>query len=79
LGRKIGIVTDTIADIPENLIKALGIHVFPTSIVRDGKPYRDGIGIEAEDFYPGFSPAQGNGLPTGCRRRQGADLQKIDF
>lgn len=54
MGKKIGIVTDTIADVPEKLVKELGIHLIPTNIVLDGKIYRDSIDIKAEDFYRDF-------------------------
>ena len=52
--KKIGIVTDTVADVPEKLIEALGIHFISTNIVLDEKVYRDGIDLKAEDFYRDF-------------------------
>lgn len=52
--KKIGIVTDTVADVPEKLINDLGIHFIPTNIVLDGRIYRDGIDLKAEDFYRDF-------------------------
>ena len=52
--KKIGIVTDNTADIPEELKQALNIHTIPTNIVLDGKVYQDGIDITSEEFYRNF-------------------------
>ncbi len=58
---KIGIVTDSIADIPANLLEEHKIEVVPAILVIDGKSYIDGIDISREEFYarmPAFkSPA----------------------
>ena len=48
---KIGIVTDSTADLPTYLIEQHEIHVVPTILVLDGKEYADGIGISREEFY----------------------------
>ena len=48
---KIGIVTDSTADLPIYLIEQHEIHVVPTVLVLDGKEYADGIGISREEFY----------------------------
>ena len=48
---KIGIVTDSTADLPAYLIEQHEIHVVPTILVLDGKEYEDGIGISREEFY----------------------------
>jgi len=54
MGEKIGIVTDSISDVPEKFVNDLGIHIIPTNVVLDGKVYRDGIDLKAEDFYRNF-------------------------
>lgn len=54
MGKRIGIVTDNTADIPEELKQALNIHTIPTNIVLDGKVYRDGIDLTVEEFYRNF-------------------------
>ncbi len=58
---KIGLVTDSIADIPANLLEEHKIEVVPAILVIDGKSYIDGIDISREEFYtrmPAFkSPA----------------------
>ena len=48
---KIGIVTDSTADLPAYLIEQHEIHVVPTILVLEGKEYADGIGISREEFY----------------------------
>ncbi len=48
---KIGIVTDSTADLPAYLIEQHEIHVVPTILVLEGKEYADGIGITREEFY----------------------------
>jgi DegV family protein with EDD domain len=48
---KIGIVTDSTADLPAYLVEEHNIQVVPTILVLEGKEYLDGIGITREDFY----------------------------
>ncbi len=48
---KIGIVTDSTADLPSYLIEQHEIQVVPTILVLEGKEYADGIGISREEFY----------------------------
>jgi len=48
---KIGIVTDSTADIPAWFLEEYKIHVIPVIIVLDGKEYVDGITITREEFY----------------------------
>jgi len=48
---KIGIVTDSTADIPAYLAEENKIHIVPTILVLEGKEYADGIGITREEFY----------------------------
>jgi DegV family protein with EDD domain len=48
---KIGIVTDSTADIPAYLVEEHNIQVVPTILVIEGKEYLDGTGISREDFY----------------------------
>lgn len=47
----ISIVTDSTADIPIELIEALGITVVPLSIHHQSKVYRDRVDITNEEFY----------------------------
>jgi fatty acid kinase fatty acid binding subunit len=48
------IVTDSTADIPEDLTKQLGIKVLPVNVVLDGKKYKDGLEITRDQFYQNF-------------------------
>lgn len=48
---KIGIVTDSTADLPAYLIEEHPIQVVPTILILEGKEYLDGIGISREEFY----------------------------
>lgn len=48
---KLGIVTDSTADLPAYLVEQHEIQVVPTILVLEGKEYADGIGISREEFY----------------------------
>jgi DegV family protein with EDD domain len=48
---KIAVVTDSVAIIPEDLVKQYGIHVVPCHVTWDKVRYRDGVDIKARDFY----------------------------
>ncbi|MDK1118456.1 MAG: DegV family protein [Anaerolineae bacterium] len=48
---KIGIVTDSTCDLPNNIVNQLGIKVVPAVLVLDGKAYVDGNGITRKEFY----------------------------
>ena len=61
--RPFAIVTDSGNDLPEDIIRAHGIHVVPAVLVDDGRPLRDGIDISAEDFHEKMRDARGE-LPT---------------
>jgi DegV family protein with EDD domain len=49
--RRIGVVTDSTADIPPEVVQELGIEVIPVTVVLDGKRYRDGVDISPREFY----------------------------
>lgn len=48
---KIKIATDSTADIPRALAEELGIAVLPLTVLAEGKEYRDGIDLTAQEFY----------------------------
>jgi DegV family protein with EDD domain len=48
---KIGIVTDSTADLSPELIEEYGIEVVPLTVSIHGKEYRDGVDISSDDFY----------------------------
>lgn len=47
----IALVTDSTSDIPQEWIKQYEISVVPVTIIMQGKTYRDGIDMTAEEFY----------------------------
>jgi len=47
----IGIVTDSTADLPEDIVKEYGIKIVPAYILLEGKTYRDGIDISQDELY----------------------------
>lgn len=48
------VVTDSTADIPEDLVQKYNIKVLPVSVVLDGVSYQDGKDISREQFYSSF-------------------------
>ncbi len=48
------IVTDSTADIPEDLVSQYGIKVLPVNLILEGKSYSDGKDISRESFYNSF-------------------------
>jgi DegV family protein with EDD domain len=60
--RPVGIVTDSAADLPKEIVQAHGIHVVPLAIVDGETSYRDGIDISAEEFHRKIAAAET--LPT---------------
>jgi DegV family protein with EDD domain len=48
---KLGIVTDSTADLPPYLIEQYEIKVVPSLLILEGKEYVDGVGITREEFY----------------------------
>jgi DegV family protein with EDD domain len=51
---KVGIVTDSIACLPPEIIKEYDIRTVPVALNINGKPYRDGVDIEPEGFWKMF-------------------------
>lgn len=48
---EIKVVTDSVVDLPEELISELDIEMMPVNIVLDGKTYRDKVDIPSATFY----------------------------
>jgi len=48
---KIAVVTDSIADIPEDLVREFEIHVVPVWLNFKGKSFRDGMDISHKEVY----------------------------
>ena len=49
--RPVTVVTDSAADLPEEVVRAHGIHVTPLVLVDGDRTYRDGVDISAEEFH----------------------------
>ncbi|MDY6846912.1 MAG: DegV family protein [Chloroflexota bacterium] len=60
--KKVAIITDSSAYLPQNLVDVLGIHVVPLTLHWEDQTFRDGIDIQAEAFYERLSNA--NNIPT---------------
>jgi uncharacterized protein len=50
-GRKVAIVTDSAADIPEEDLDRLGIHVVPVRVHFGERSYLDKVGISSAEFF----------------------------
>ena len=48
---RIGLITDSPSDLPEEFVKRNKIEVVPAILVLEGQPYLDGIEITRTDFY----------------------------
>jgi DegV family protein with EDD domain len=48
---KLGIVTDSTCDLPQNIVEEYGIEVIPSILVVDGREYPDGSGMGRSEFY----------------------------
>jgi DegV family protein with EDD domain len=60
--KKVAIITDSSAYLPDELIEELGIHVVPLTLHWDDDSYRDGEDIRAEEFYARL--AESETIPT---------------
>ncbi|MDY6874043.1 MAG: DegV family protein [Chloroflexota bacterium] len=49
--KKVAIITDSSAYLPQDIVEDLGIHVVPLTLHWDGESFRDGEDIQAEEFY----------------------------
>jgi DegV family protein with EDD domain len=71
--RPVGIVTDSAADLPEDVVRAHGIQVVPCVLVEGEETYRDGVDITAEEFHRRLT--EGGDLPTTSQPPPGAFLE----
>ena len=60
--KKVAIVTDSSAYLPQVYLDDLGIHVLPLTLHWDGETYYDGVDIKAETFYERL--AESKTIPT---------------
>ena len=71
--RPVGIVTDSAADLPEEIVRAHGIKVVPLLLVKGDQSYRDGFDITAEEFHKTLR--DGGVLPTTSQPPPAAFLE----
>lgn len=65
--KKIGLVTDSTADVPVDLVDQHGIRVVPALVNIGEKSYRDGIEITREEYYlrlPKLNPPPTTSAPS---------------
>ncbi len=60
--KKVAIITDSSAYLPDTIVEELGIHVVPLTLHWGDDTYRDGEDIQAEEFYARL--AEADTLPT---------------
>ena len=49
--RPVSIMTDSASDLPEEIVRAHGIHITPLTLVEGDRIYRDRVDISAEEFH----------------------------
>ncbi|HUV56356.1 MAG TPA: DegV family protein [Dehalococcoidales bacterium] len=70
------IVTDSVADLPSEVAKQLGITVIPLNVRFGEEVYRDGIDLTADEFY--YELAHGKTLPVTSVPSPNAFAQAYD-
>lgn len=72
----IAVVTDSVADIPNDIAAKLGISVVPLLVRFGEEEYRDGVDLTSESFYERLST--GTELPTTSMSPPGAYTELYD-
>ncbi len=67
--RSVVVITDSTADLSEEIVRAHGIHVTPLVLLDGDRAYRDGVDISAQDFHrrladPSFMPTTSQPAPA---------------
>ena len=57
-GRRVAVVTDSAADLPEVLAERYDIHLVPVRVNVDGRDYLDKVGLATADFYRRMATAR---------------------
>jgi len=70
----IRIVTDSSADLPEDLVQKHGITVLPCYVVVDDRTFKDGVDIQADEFYRRL---QADGRTPTTAQPTVADFQEV--
>jgi len=57
---RVAIVTDSTADLPDDITRSRAITVVPLTVTLEGRDYLDGVDITADDFYRRLQSANGS-------------------
>ena len=76
-GMRVGICTDSAADLPDALIERHAIHVVPLRVNVDGRDYLDKAGLATTDFYERMGAA--SELPKTSQPPPGDFRRVFDF
>jgi len=60
--KKVAIITDSSAYLPQDIVDSLDIHIVPLTLHWEDESYRDGVDIHAEAFYERL--AESETIPT---------------
>ncbi len=71
--RPVGILTDSAADLSEEIVRAHGIQVVPMMLVDGDEVYRDGVDVTAEEFHKMLASQER--LPTTSQPPPGSFLE----
>ncbi len=71
--RPVGVLTDSAADLPEEIVRAHGIQVVPMMLVDGDEVYRDGVDVTAEQFHKMLASQER--LPTTSQPPPGSFLE----
>jgi len=71
--KKVVIITDSTAYLPQEIVEELGVTVVPLTVNWDGETYRDGVDIQAEEFYERL--AKSDSFPTTSQTTVGEYLE----
>ena len=55
----IGLVTDSNAQLPDELVARYGVEVVPLTVTVDGVDHLEGVDLDADAFYAAFDAAEG--------------------
>ncbi len=70
---RVGIVTDSTADIPSHLLGSLKIAMVPALLIVDGQTYVDGVDLTREEFYrrlPSFNSPPTTASPSPIKFKE---------
>ena len=62
----IGFCTDSNAQLPADLIDRYGVQVVPLTVTVDGIDYREGVDLDADDFYARFEGGSAPAVSTAA-------------